>query len=112
MFEYSTVFQFPDPNVDEWYCDQIPTDETPDGTNWQAVCDEELEGLFKLQATQVDPAERQKTFHQITRHIFDNVYFLGLWQDPDIWAVGSRLQNVKMSGATSMYNIMEWDLAE
>jgi hypothetical protein len=109
MFEYSTVFQFPDPNVDEWYCDQIPTDETPDGTNWQAVCDEELEGLFKLQATQVDPAERQKTFHQITRHIFDNVYFLGLWQDPDIWAVGSRLQNVKMSGATSLYNIMEWD---
>ncbi len=110
MFEYSTVFNFPDPDVADWLCDNIPSDENPEGTNWQAVCDETLDGLFQKQRTQVDPAEREKTFHEITKYIFENVYWLGLWQDPDTWAVGKRLQNVKISGATPLYSIMEWDL--
>jgi len=110
LFEYSTVFNFPDPDSADWLCSEIPSDENPTGTNWQANCDKTLDGLFQLQRTQVDPTERQKTFHQITRHIFENVYWLGLWQDPDTWAIGKRLQNVKISGATPFYNIMEWDL--
>jgi peptide/nickel transport system substrate-binding protein len=112
MFEYSTTANFPDPDVSEWLCDQIPTDANPEGSNWQAVCDPTLDGLFKLQRTQVDVTERTKTFNQITKYIFDNVYFLGIWQDPDFWAVGTRLQNAKFSGATPMYNIMEWDLIQ
>ena len=32
--------------------------------------------------------------------------------DPDLWGISSRLQNVKLSGATPFYNVMEWDLAE
>jgi len=112
IFEYSTTVNYPDPDTSEWRCDQIPSDEAPDGTNWQAVCDPELDQLFQDQAVQVDFAQRQQTFYKITRLIFDQVYFLGYWQDPDIWAVGPRLQNVKVSGATSLYNIMEWDLAE
>jgi len=37
---------------------------------------------------------------------------LGLWQDPDVWAVSSRVQNYKFSGVTPLYNIVEWDLIE
>jgi len=103
---------FPDPDVSEWLCDQIPSDEAPDGSNWQGVCDPDLEALFRQEITQVDFAERQQTFYQISRYIFENVYWLGLWQDPDYWAIGSRLQNVKLSGVTPFYNIMEWDLTE
>lgn len=110
MFEYSTVVNFPDPDTAEWFCDQIPSDETPDGTNWMAVCDPTLENLFKQQAKQVDFAARQATFHQISRYIFDNVYWLGLWLDPDSFAIGPRLQNVKISGATPFYNIAEWTI--
>jgi hypothetical protein len=33
-----------------------------------------------------------------------------LWRDPDIWAVGNRLMNVKFSGVTPLYKIAEWDL--
>jgi peptide/nickel transport system substrate-binding protein len=112
MFEYSTIYEFPDPDTSEWLCDQIPTDASPEGNNWQAVCDPTLDDLFSQQRTQVDVAERTKTFHQITKHIFDNVYFLGIWQDPDTWGVGARLQNVKLSGATPLYSIMEWDLTQ
>ena len=75
-----------------WRCSEIPSDESPEGTNWQYLCDEELDALFTLQATQVDPAERQATFHKITKLIFDKVYWLGLWQDPDLWAFGPRLR--------------------
>ncbi len=72
--------------------------------------DEELDGLFQLQATQVDFAERQATFHQISKLMFDQVYWLGVWQDPDTWAIGPRLQNVKISGSTPFFNIYEWDM--
>ncbi len=112
IFEYSTVTNYPDPETADWLCKEIPSDENPAGVNWQAVCDEELDGLFQLQATQVDPAERQQTFHKITRLIYEKVYWLGVWEDPDIWAVGPRLQNVRLSGATPFFNIVEWDLSQ
>jgi len=40
----------------------------------------------------------------------DQVYWLGLYSDPDYWVVGPRLANVKFSGVTPFYSIMEWDL--
>src|SRR3990172_8602904 len=81
IIEYSDAPNFPDPDSSVWRCAEIPTDENPAGVNTSGLCDEELETLFALQETQVDFAERQQTFYQITRHIFDNVYWLGLWQD-------------------------------
>jgi peptide/nickel transport system substrate-binding protein len=110
IFEFSTVVNFPDPDTAEWYCDEIPTDESPDGLNWQRVCDPVLEDLFRQEVSQVDFAERQQTFYEISRYIFDNVYWLGVWQDPDSFGIGSRLQNVKISGVTPFFNIVEWDI--
>jgi peptide/nickel transport system substrate-binding protein len=110
LMEFSTTFNFPDPDSADWLCSEIPSDENPDGVSTSQICDETLDGLFAKQRSQVDLAAREETFHQITKYIFDQVYWLGVWQDPDTWAVGSRLQNVKMSGATPFYNIMEWDL--
>jgi peptide/nickel transport system substrate-binding protein len=110
IFQYSTVVNFPDPDTAEWYCSEIPSDESPDGLNWQGVCDQALEDLFRQEVSQVDFAARQQTFYQISRYIFENVYWIGLWQDPDSFAIGSRLQNVKISGATPFFNIIEWDL--
>lgn len=101
---------YPDPDHYYWYCSEIPTEDYPDGGNWQRLCDETLDSLFTLQTTQTDFAERQATFHEITRYMFDNVIWLGLWQDPDLWAVSSRLQNVEISGASPFYNVAEWDL--
>jgi peptide/nickel transport system substrate-binding protein len=110
IFEYSTTTQYPDPHVSEWGCDQIPTDEAPDGSNWQAVCDPALEALFTKESSQVDAADREATFYEISRLIFDQAYFIGIYWDPDIWAINSRIANVKISGATPFYNIAEWDI--
>jgi peptide/nickel transport system substrate-binding protein len=113
MFEYSqTTPGFPDPDNTEWLCAERPNPGNPDGTNWTQVCDNDLDQLFKDQAAQVDFKTRQQTFYQITRMIYDKVYWFGLWQDPDQWAIGKRLQNVKISGVTPFFNIMEWDITQ
>jgi peptide/nickel transport system substrate-binding protein len=110
IFEWSDSPAFPDPDHSYWLCAEIPTDESPFGSNYQRICDEELDELFRLQATQIDFGERQATFHRITRIMFDEVYWLGVWQDPDIWALSGRVQNARLSGATPFWNIGEWDL--
>lgn len=112
IMEWSDTTNYPDPDISYWLCSEIPTDDSPSGTNWQRICDPELDNLFKLQATQVDFKERQATFQKISKMVYDQVYWLGVWQDPDTWAVGSRLQNVRISGATPFFDIEQWDLAQ
>jgi peptide/nickel transport system substrate-binding protein len=112
IMEWSDTTEFPDPFQYYWLCSEIPTDDSPSGTNSSHLCDPELDSLFKLQATQVDFKQRQATFQKISKLIYDQVYWLGLWQDPDQWAIGSRLQNVSLSGATPFYNIEQWDLTQ
>ncbi|MBN2550529.1 MAG: peptide ABC transporter substrate-binding protein [Anaerolineales bacterium] len=112
IFEYSTVTQFPDPDSSDFLCSEIPSDESPAGVNWTGLCDEELDQLFQLQATQVDFSERQQTFWKISKLIYDNVYTLGLWQDPDLFGISARLLNVKISGATPFFNVIEWDMTQ
>jgi peptide/nickel transport system substrate-binding protein len=101
---------FPDPDVYYWLCSEIPTADYPAGGNWFYTCDPQLDALITQQSSQVDPIARQATISQINQIFHDKVYWLGLWQDPDVWAVGSRLLNVKFSGVTPFFNITEWDI--
>ena len=111
IYEWSDVpTAFPDPDIAYWLCSEIPSDQNPQGLNAQFLCDKQLDGLFQKQATEVDYNQRVATFHQITKIMFDQVYWLSLWLDPDIWALSSRLQNVKLSGSTPLYNIGEWTI--
>jgi peptide/nickel transport system substrate-binding protein len=112
IFEWSDGPAFPDPDHYYWYCSEIPTDDAPDGGNWQRLCDEALDALFQLQTTQVSFEERQQTFYEITKMMFEQVYWLGMWEDPDIWALSSKLKNVRMSGVTPFFSIAEWDIEE
>jgi peptide/nickel transport system substrate-binding protein len=110
IMEWSDGPVFPDADVYYWLKSEIPSDEYPTGSNWFFVSDDELDALIQLQATQVDSAARQQTISQINQLFYDKVYWLGLWQDPDVWAVGSRLTGVKFSGVTPFFNIGEWDV--
>ena len=111
MFEFSQVSAaFPDPDNPEWLCSEIPSDSYPAGTNWTGLCDKTLDQLFQLEVTQTDFATRQQTFYQITKYIFDQAYWIGLWQDPDQWGISSHLTGVKISGVTPFYNITDWQV--
>ena len=112
IIEYSDSPNFPDPDTSAWRCAEIPSDENPAGVNPTGLCDDKLEALFAKQETQVDFDQRQQTFHEITQYIFDQAYWIGVWQDPDLFGFSNRMQNVKISGATPFYNVAEWDLSQ
>lgn len=111
IMEWSDGPGFPDPDIYYWLCSEIPTDEYPAGTNY-FFCDEELDALIQQQSAEVDANARKEIISQINQMFYDKVYWVGLWQDPDVWAVGPRLTGVKFSGVTPFFNITEWDIAE
>ncbi|MGE5224249.1 MAG: ABC transporter substrate-binding protein [Omnitrophica WOR_2 bacterium] len=112
IMEWSDAPAFPDPDIYYWLCSEIPSADSPSGTNWFYLCDEELDSLIKKQASELDVTARQKIVEQINTIFHDKVYWLGLWQDPDVWAFNNKLQNVKISGVTPFFNIMEWDITQ
>lgn len=112
IMEWSDTTDFPDPNITYWLISEIPTEDYPVGLNWQRVYDEELDALFQLQSTQADFTDRQETFWEISEQVYEKVYWLGIWQDPDLFGVNERLTGIKLSGVTPFFNIMEWDLVD
>jgi peptide/nickel transport system substrate-binding protein len=108
--EWSDTTDFPDPNVSQWLCSEIPSDEFPDGGNWYGLCDEDLDALFQAQAIEVDPVKRTELFHQIGQNMSENVYWLGVWHDNDLWTINRRTRLIKISGADPFWNCFEWDL--
>jgi peptide/nickel transport system substrate-binding protein len=112
IIEYSDSPDFPDPNTAIWNCSDIPSDTNPSGTSPTGLCDEKLDALFLKQRSQVDFTERQQTFYEITRYIYDNAFWIGLWLDPDLFGFSDRMTDVKMSGATPFFNIAEWDMTQ
>jgi peptide/nickel transport system substrate-binding protein len=111
IYEWSDVPAFPDPDSSYWLCDQVPSDANPYGFNY-FVCDPSLDAMFKEEVVTVDAAARTAIFHQITRYMHDNVYFLGIWDDGDVWIVNPSLTGVKFSGVTPFFNITEWDITQ
>lgn len=112
IIQYSDSPDFPDPNTSVWLCSDIPSDENPAGSSPTGLCDETLDGLFQLQSTQVDFEERQQTLFEITRYLFDQAFWIGLWEDPDLFGFSDRMTGVEMSGATPFFNISEWDMSQ
>jgi len=110
--EWSASEAFPDPDSSRWLCSEIPSDEFPDGNNDQHLCDEKLDGLFQQQATEMDFGARQQILQEIGQIMYEEVYWLGVWQDPDVWALSDRMTNVKISGASPFYNVAEWDIQQ
>jgi peptide/nickel transport system substrate-binding protein len=111
--EYSSVGSFPDPEASaNWLCEQISSADNPDGANWQGYCNPEMDALLKKQATTLDRDERIKLFYQIEKIMYDEVLYIGIWKDPDLWSVNKRLQGVKLSGATPFWNAAEWSVSQ
>ncbi len=109
--EYSSVGSFPDPEASSnWLCDQIPSSDNPEGANWQGYCNEEMDSLLTQQATTVDPQARIDLYYQIAQLMYDDVIWVGMWQDPDLWSISTRLSDVLFSGSTPFWNVSDWDI--
>jgi peptide/nickel transport system substrate-binding protein len=103
---------FPDPEDSSIMCSQIPSQENPEGTNWTGYCNQELDALMEEQARTTDPEARVELFHQIDEILFNDVVMVGVWHDPDLWALSSRVVDARISGADPFWNAANWDLSE
>jgi peptide/nickel transport system substrate-binding protein len=111
IMEWSDAPYFPDPDTSYWRCSDIPSDESPDGYNYMG-CDEELDALITQQQSVLDTTAREQIFWKITKLMHDKVYYIGIWDDGDIWIVNPRLTGVKFGGVNPFFNIVEWDVTE
>ncbi len=108
--EYSSVGSFPDPEASSgWLCSEISSADNPDGANWQGVCIEALDALLKEQATTLDTQTRIDLYHQIAQIMYDEVLYVGIWLDPDLWSIHNTLSNVTLSGASPFWNAADWE---
>jgi peptide/nickel transport system substrate-binding protein len=111
--EYSSTGSFPDPEASvNWLCSEVVSADNPDGGNWQGYCNPDLDALFDQQATETNPETRKQLYYQIGKIMFDEVVWVGMWKDPDLWSVSNRLQGVRFSGATPFWNAHEWTISE
>jgi peptide/nickel transport system substrate-binding protein len=101
---------FPDPESPVFLCSEIPNEDNPEGNNWTGYCNEELDALMEEQARTTDLAARAELFQQIDQIIFDDVVIVGVWFDPDVWALSSRVADARISGADPFWNAGNWDL--
>lgn len=109
--EWSTCsWDYPDPNTPEWLCREIPSDENPEGANWYGVCYPELDELFDRQAVTVDQQERIEIFYEIAEIMHEEMFWMGVRTDPDLWSINARLENVRISGVDPFWNAYEWDV--
>jgi peptide/nickel transport system substrate-binding protein len=108
--QWAASSSFPDPNTRRFLASEIPTAENGYvGSNWGRVNDTELDALLQAQRSTVDVAARTAIFHQISAIVTERVYWMPLWQDPDIWAVNQRLTGVRFSGGSPWWNVTEWE---
>lgn len=110
--QWSQTSNFPDPDTSVFLCDEIPNEENPEGANDSGYCDEEVDALFYEQATTMDAQRRIEIFHDIGAKMAEDVIWIGLWYDPDVWAVHSRVLNSRISGADSYWNAVNWEIAD
>jgi peptide/nickel transport system substrate-binding protein len=103
---------FPDPDTAQWLCSEIPSEQQPAGTNWMYLCDATLDRLFREQASMSDMTARQTHFREINRLLLEQVYWVGLWDDPDVYAVHKQLKNVRLSGLTPFWNCHAWEIGQ
>ncbi len=101
---------FPDGDTNRFLCSAIPSDANPRGRNLFRLCDPDLDALFAKEISQLDPAERLETFYEISGYMTENVYWLGLWNDPDAYAYNPDITGVRLSAMNPYFNINEWDL--
>jgi peptide/nickel transport system substrate-binding protein len=101
---------FPDPDTVRFLCSEIPSDENPIGANDFFYCNPEVDALFAAQATELDYEKRIELFHQIDALLYEDVVWVGIWHDADVWIHNPRISGVNLNAVTPWWDIQNWDI--
>ena len=71
-----------------------------------------MDKLLTEQASTLDPNKRIDLYKQIQQKMYDEVLYIGMWKDPDLWSINSRVKNVELSGVYPFWNVQDWEVAQ
>jgi hypothetical protein len=57
-----------------------------------------------------DVSARIEMFHRIQEIMHDEALWMGVRSDPDMWALNTRVKNVRFSTVDPFWNCFEWDV--
>jgi len=106
------AYDYPDPNYIYMLCSEIPTQDYPIGSNWTGTCIPELDELWQKQAITTDRAERIKMFYNIEKIMHEQVLWVGMRTDSDLWVVSKNLKNLRLSGVDCFWNAFNWEFSQ
>lgn len=96
-----------------WFgCSQIPSEDNPNGINVVHTCFEELDAQWQALGTTLDADEAQAIADDIQQFMAEEVFWIGLWNRPQLTVYGADLLNVRPGGQTPYINVAEWERAE
>ncbi len=107
--QLSQTSNFPDPTTTIFRCEQIPTEDNPDGNNYRGYCNERVEELFIQSEITTDYDARVAIFHEIDETIAADYVYVGIWYDPDLWVISNTLENADVNGVSPYWNIANWE---
>ncbi|MEO8612822.1 MAG: peptide ABC transporter substrate-binding protein [Chloroflexota bacterium] len=111
MGEYSAAPNFPDPDTQRFTCQQVPSQENPEGNNDNYYCNPDVDKLVAQEASTTDTDTRVGVFHQIDQLLYNDHIWTSMWYDPDLWAINNRISNTNVSGADPLWNIANWTIS-
>lgn len=96
-----------------WFsCAQIPSEDNPNGINTIHTCFPELDELWTALGSEPDPAARQQIADQIQQFMAEEVFWIGLWNRPQLTVYRADLQNVRPGAQSPYWQVTEWTRAE
>lgn len=95
-----------------WFaCNQIPSEDNPNGLNTLHTCYPELDELWNALSTTPDAAERQAIADEIQLFMAEEVFWIGLWNRPQLTVYSATLENVRPGAQTPYWQVAEWERA-
>jgi peptide/nickel transport system substrate-binding protein len=79
-------------------CDAIPTDENPSGWNGVHICSEEMDNLWDVLGTSLDPAERQEAANQIQTIMAEEVLTIYTVNLNDAFVLNGNIEGFEWGG--------------
>jgi len=111
---YANIFNLDPDNLSTIsQSDQIPSQQNPGGVNFGRINDPQLDALFAQGRTTLDQSQRLRIYKQVQDLIADQIYFLPLYQFPDITLTSAQIVNYAddISEAGNAWNIGDWWLS-
>ncbi|GAB4530558.1 MAG: peptide ABC transporter substrate-binding protein [Anaerolineae bacterium] len=93
----------------QWFaCANLPSADNPGGLNAIQRCWPEMDALWASLSTTADQEARLQAAYEIQQFMADEVFWIGMWDRPQLTVYRAELQNVRPAGQAPYWQVAEW----